>query len=517
MIDMSTWEVLKVDVLELRLDPLNVRLDLAADAPESDIINDLFVNEKAFALIDSIVKIGILTHDVPIVLKRGRELFVVEGNRRIAALKAIQNPFLAPSHQARINKLLEGFEFRDSLRHVEVKRAPSQADADQLIAALHTGNQRVRWSPARQAAFFQAQIDAGKSAEDLFRLYPTIDVKKFITRSQILNLFRAASYENPALKDFVRARRFPVSTLARLYDNEKFLDLIGVRVNSSDGTVKLETGPKRFALVAEKIVDGIYKKDLDTRSLNSTSSSAYKRLMDEIRDIMNDDAVEDREAGPEPADDTRSSHSGWGGKPSDRRSGDAHRPATGASLSDPQKQDNRESGKADQSTAEKPSKRQRNYLDTEDITVSADRPPAIHQIFNELSNLRTDKFPNATLDLIRTFLEKSIKAYADSMKVDIRASLNAANAKGGGDAKSSVRFVQLGECLIWLEKHFQENGPTALRQVVVKIRAGKVASDYLVSADHMNAINHNHEIFATTSDVRDCWDAMRGLLKAILT
>ncbi|MFJ5541976.1 hypothetical protein [Micromonospora chalcea] len=515
MIDMSTWEVLKVDVLDLRLDPRNVRLELAQDAPESDIINDLFVNEKAFALVDSIVKIGLLTHEVPIVLKRGDDLFVVEGNRRVAALKAIQNPFLAPSHQARINKVLEGFTLRDSLRTVEVKRAPSQADADQLIAALHTGNQRVAWSPARQAAFFQAQIDIGKSAEDLFRLYPTVDVKKFISRSQILNLFRAANYGNPALKDYVRARRFPVSILARLYDNDKFLDLVGIRVNDADGTVKLETGPKRFALVAEKIVGGIYGKTLDTRSLNTPKSDAYKQLMDELRDIMNDDVVEEQEADPEPDVETKPSHSGRGGEPARSTSEPSGKQAAGAGQGS-EKQAGAKSGKGDPPAANKPAKKPRPYLDTDDLRVPANYPLAIHQIMNELSNLRIDKFPNAALDLIRTFLEKSIKAYTDSKGEDIRSSLNAAAAREDPDTKNFVKFVQLGECLIWLEKHFQENGPTALRQVVVKIRSGKVAADYVASADHMNAINHNHQVFATTTDVRECWDTMRGLLKAIM-
>ncbi|WFE59661.1 hypothetical protein [Micromonospora sp. WMMD712] len=516
MIDMSAWEVLKVDVLELKLDPRNVRLELAQDAPESDIINDLFVNEKAFTLVDSIVKIGLLTHEVPIVLKRGDDLFVVEGNRRIAALKAIQNPFLAPSHQARINKALEGFTLRDSLRHVEAKRAPSQADADQLIAALHTGSQRVAWSPARQAAFFQAQIDNGKSAEDLFRLYPTVDVKKFISRSQILNLFRATNYESPTLKDFVRSRRFPVSTLARLYDNDKFLDLVGIRVNSADGTVKLETGRKRFALVAERVVGGIHSKELDTRSLNSKTSDTYKRLMDEIRDIMNDDVVEDEELRPEPAADTKPSHSGRGGKSANEGSSSSDNPATGAGQRN-QQNAGPVPDEDDQPATDKTAKKQRPYLDTDDFTVPASYPLAIHQIMKELSNLRIDKFPNAVLDLIRTFLEKSIKAYAESKGEDIRASLNAAAVKANPNAKPSVKFVQLGECLIWLEKHFQENGPTSLRQVVAKIRAGKVATDYIASADHMNAINHNHQVFATTTDVRECWDTMRGLLKAILT
>jgi hypothetical protein len=51
--------------------------------------------------------------------------------------------------------------------------------------------------------------------------------------------------------------------------------------------------------------------------------------------------------------------------------------------------------------------------------------------------------------------------------------------------------------------------------VVVKIRSGKL-SDYVGSRDHLNAINHNHLIVATATDVRDAWDMMSSLLKEVL-
>lgn len=532
MIDMLTWAPRKVDVMKLRLDPRNVRLELADEAPESDIVNDLFVNEKAFSLVEGIVKVGLLTHEVPIVLKRDKHLYVVEGNRRIAALKAIQNPYLAPSHLARINKLLEGFTLRDSLRRIDVKEAPSQDDADQLIAALHTGNQRVAWSPSRQAAFFQAQLDGGRSVEELFSLYPTVDVKKFVARSQILNLFRNVDYADPTFKDFIRGRRFPVSTLARLYDNDKFLDLVGIQVNNADGTVQLNTGPIRFAKIAETIVSGITSKDpevrLDTRTLNSTKSDTYRNLMDSLRDIMNEDVEEEPDSaepiGTSPTDGTTSSFSG----PGTQHSGTGQR-STGSKPEDsgapPSEQSPQASTISSGESSETPSgakpKRQSRYLETDEFTVAAAYPRAIHQIFGELSTLNVDKFPNATLDLIRTFLEKTIKAFAISKGEDIRASLNSglgASAHAAGNAGGSgtvVRFVQLGECLLWLEKYFQSNGSTSLKQVVVKVRSGKVA-DYTSSVDHMNAINHNHDVFATPSDVRECWSVMQSILRAIL-
>lgn len=287
MIDMSTWEELVVDVVnDIRLDPRNVRLDIPEGVPESDIIQDLFTNEKALSLVEGIAKVGFLTHEVPIVLERDGQLIVVEGNRRVAALKAIQNPYLAPDHQARITKLAQSVPDRDAIRRITVKKAPSQDDADQLVAALHTGNQRVAWGPARQAAFFQAQLDAGKSPESLIAQYPTINVRKFITRSKILDLFRNVNYDDASLGDYVRKRRFPVSTLARLYDNEKFLALVGIDIRNETGDVTLILSAASFKRVATKIVGDIYDGVINTRTLNKTSSERYTAYMEELRDLL---------------------------------------------------------------------------------------------------------------------------------------------------------------------------------------------------------------------------------------
>lgn len=199
---MSTWETRTVDVLkDLHLDPHNVRLELDPNAPEPDIMLDLFQNEAALDLVEGIVKVGYLTHEVPIVIKRQRKYYVVEGNRRVAALKAIHNPHLVEDFQARIYAQIEGFTGRDGLKRIEVKVAPKQADADQLVAALHAGNLRRPWSPARQAAFFQAQIDSGKTLKQLKASYPLIEVERYVLRSAILQKFRSVKYSNPELTD----------------------------------------------------------------------------------------------------------------------------------------------------------------------------------------------------------------------------------------------------------------------------------------------------------------------------
>lgn len=505
MIDMSTWEELTVDVVdELHLDPNNVRIEQPDGVPEVDIIQDLFSTEKAFALVEGIVKVGLLTHEVPIVVRRSRKLVVVEGNRRVAALKAIQNPYLAPEYQTRITRLTQTLPDLSLLRKITVKCAPNQDDADQLIAALHTGNQRVPWGPTRQAAFFQAQIDAGKTPDQLIIQYPTIDVKKFVVRSRILNLFRSVTYKNPGLADYIARRRFPVSTLARLYDYDKFLQLAQIEVDEASAEVTLRSSWSEFARLAEKIIDDIRENRINTRSLNKTSSDSYKEYMDKLRDLLNE-AVEETQEEEERSPANRAPNSppsSGGGAPSspgnNSGTGTGHpnsAPASGGGSGD--------GSNVKAPASEKPRNKQRNFLNADQLQVPANFPESIRAILGELSTLNIQRFPNAALDLLRTFLEKTIKAYAEVRGEEIKKS------------SADKGYVYLSNCLIWLEQHVKDRGLMAYIQVIVKIRNGRI-SGYVSSMDHLNAINHNHQIVAAPEDVRETWTVMEGLLKVML-
>ncbi|MFC6353013.1 hypothetical protein ACFP6B_03780 [Rothia nasimurium] len=492
---MSTWEEIIVDVVDdLKLDPRNVRLDIPEGVPESDIIQDLFTNEKALSLVEGITKVGLLTHEVPVVLERDGQLIVVEGNRRVAALKAIQNPYLAPDHQARITKHAQSLPNRNTIRYITVKKAPSQDDADQLVAALHTGNQRVAWSPARQAAFFQAQLDAGKSAQTLIDQYPTIDVRKFITRSKILELFRSVDYDDASLGDYVNKRRFPVSTLARLYENDKFLALVGIEIRNDTGDVALTSNAAFFKKVATKIVSDMRDQVINTRILNKTSSKRYIAYMDDLRDMRDkyqDDTSKDEAAirvGPYTSD------------PPSRR---LDQPVTNSKIQEPIAQGNEDyKSKELGRNSPKPFPKKLKYLNTNNLSVPSNFPASIHEILKELSAINIENFPNASLDLLRTFLEKTIKAYAEVLGEEIKKSSN------------SEGFVYLSHCLTWLEEHFKSTKQTTFIQPVQKIRSNRYG--FVASKTHLDATNHNHHIVATPDDVRECWAAIEGVLKAVL-
>lgn len=463
MLDTSKWPEAQLEVLkEIHLDPKNVRLEVADAKVEADIIEDLFVNEDALSLVEGICKVGYLTHETPVVLKRGGKYVMVEGNRRLAALKAIQNPMLVPDYQARISNFAALLPNRSSLSKIHVMVAPNQTEADQLIAAIHTGNLRRPWSPSRQAAFFQAQIDAGRKLSQLLARYPTIDVRKFVFRAHIINLFKSVTYDAAELQDFLATRKWArgLSTLARIYESKEFLALTGLAMEP-DGSVTKSISDVVFKEIATAIVRGMYDENINTRSLNSVSSPRYTQLMRELRQIVADAAVPDQPAGlgwPGARGGPGTAPKGAPGPTVPAATSGPGAPTAGTPVTP---------GPSGIPTPKMPStaKKKQKNLDLGQIKAPNNYPEALKLLLGELSEIDVQKFPNATFLMMRAALEKSIKAFAEAKAIDIKATGNNQNGR-----------VQLGHALTWLLSHVKANGPTYLIQVIEGVRTGKLVT-----------------------------------------
>ncbi len=471
MLNTSNWTEKELDVLkELHLDPRNVRLE-SDPKVEADILEDLFVNEGALSLVEAICTVGFLTHDVPVAIKRGKKYVMVEGNRRLAALKAIQNPHLVPTHRAQVANLVKRLDDRSSLSRIQVMVAPNQTEADQFVAAIHTGNPRKPWSPARQAAFFQAQIDSGRKLKTLLSRYPTIDVRKFVFRAQMLNVFRGAKFKDPALSDYLATKEWTrgLSVLARIYESRNFLDLTGFKMDEN-GKLTRKISRAYFDEMASIIVSGMQAGDLNTRSLNSIHSPRFGRLMEELRAVLEPESSSTSTKKPKGASGkskkgadkpTNGKGSGTGGKP---------RPG-----------------------------RKRHYLDLSQIILPESYPVATKLCVEELSAVDVQKFPNAAFLLMRAVLEKTIKSFAEAKGEDIKGT---ANDKGR---------VQLGHALKWMLKYAQSNGPKSVIQPIERVRSGKLV--YMSSSDSLNAVNHNHEFSVDPDETLSMWDAIDPLMR----
>jgi len=483
MLDTSSWkrESLRVQD-QLHLDPSNVRLETASAQVEADIVEDLFDNENAFELVDAIAKIGFLTHEIPIVVMRKGKYVVVEGNRRLAALKAIQNPMIVPSYQARIAVLAKSMgSARDGLKSIEVLVAPNQAQADQLIAALHTSNPRKAWSPARQAAFFQAQIDAGKKYKQLVTRYPTIDVADFVLRARLVNRLKLAVSAEPDLVDFISSKEWKkgFSALTRIFESKDFREITGIGLDA-DGSLVTDISDEHFDAAARLIVQGMDDRSVNTRTINTVKSPRFTRLMTDIRLAVGVDPVKDD-------DDRSGGDKGKGGGPGGPGTGG--QPAPKPNAKSPTKK-----------SRAKPSTLNIGHISAPDVY-----PPAIRLHLEELSVTQIQRTPNSAFLTLRALLEKSIKAYAEAKGVtDIGATKHGLNGR-----------AQLHNCLNWFIDYVGKNDLKHLVDPAKKVQGGRL-SDYTGTKAALNALNHNHHFFVDGDDVVTFWNSIDSVMRELM-
>lgn len=99
----------EVEVGDLLFDPKNPRLPLnKRDAEDDKVLEHFILKENLFELIASIGEQGYVDIEPIIVVEAGNGKYtVVEGNRRLAALKLLVNPKLAPIKRTTVHELVD--------------------------------------------------------------------------------------------------------------------------------------------------------------------------------------------------------------------------------------------------------------------------------------------------------------------------------------------------------------------------------------------------------------------------
>ena len=149
--------ITKVPVKQLALDCRNPRLIHASDEPnEVAIIAQLYRSEDLGELLQSIAANGYLDIEPLVVLKENENLTVLEGNRRLAAIRLFEKPYLADgiSKQTRLRIAIPSFpeKFRSTLQEVSVYRVESRAEARSFIGFKHI-NGAAKWQSYAKARF----------------------------------------------------------------------------------------------------------------------------------------------------------------------------------------------------------------------------------------------------------------------------------------------------------------------------------------------------------------------------
>ena len=253
---------LELSIDELLLDLDNPRLGSVSFQSEA-LANLVRLNPGHFCkLMASIREDGLDPGDSLYVVpsEDGNDFVVLEGNRRLSALKVLSNPDvlagtdLSESKKKPLVREALGFE-RSEVEPIRCVRFGDREEANDWIRRRHTGaaggEGRITWKP----------LEKQKFSGD----YTTSDVIDFVGRN--------AGYPKAKWEKAESALSGQKSTnLTRLLESAAGQEHLGIKVKI-EGTPPrkiplLSVDPKWAIKVLERIVDDILKGNIDSRRLN---------------------------------------------------------------------------------------------------------------------------------------------------------------------------------------------------------------------------------------------------------
>ena len=164
----TSWPTKFLSVTRLHLDEKNPRLGQATTgrAPR-EIVQYLFDHDKALEVANSIVTRGYFANEPLLAVPDGRNYVVVEGNRRLAALKALREPEILSGRSGRAIERLACRADLEAISRVPVVIAPDRRATDRLLAGRHIGTPVRAWRAENRANFILSKLREGYSNDQL--------------------------------------------------------------------------------------------------------------------------------------------------------------------------------------------------------------------------------------------------------------------------------------------------------------------------------------------------------------
>jgi len=457
------------------LDERNPRLtrDGKYDSPR-DIIQYLFEHEDTMQVAQSIATRGFFSSEPLLVVKQDNVFVVIEGNRRLAALKSLLKPdLLEGAIHGKVEKLATKAAGRD-LSSVPVVVAPNRRLTDKLLAGRHIGTSVKAWDAANRAAFILEKIEEGYEPQELrdelgfsdadIRSAKQTDAVAKIIKSTQLPASVRVRIDNPNSKVLSTVERLVDSTVGR-----KLLMLEPDGEHGVRGTTTKEEFLKGFVRLLTDIASG----KASSRTLNSGED--MKKYFDNI----GDDRPKKRKGGFVPADiiDAR---------------------------------DNKKRAAAKVSAAPKRSKAANKWVVPKSFKVVAGAERLI-LIRDELTKLERAKFPNAGAVLLRVFLELSMVDYLTRTGL-LQPLIDKAKAKNPNAIKNGVPVMRE------LRKEFTQIAKTKLKPGIALAveKALKKDESAPFGVDDMHSFVHQLHEFPGDKEINTFWNRMQPLFSLML-
>lgn len=446
------YESIPVKKLLIRVD--NPRFDPVLNQREALA---LIVHDQAIKLVnlgEHVLGRGTSPSDIPIVTPSddGKLYIVLEGNRRIAALKMLTSPGLAeslglPATLVRRWKALEA-QANGSVPEEIMCVVMSPEDANEWIGLKHTGENEgvgvVGWD-GRATYRFRGTSPALQAIDVVEEKgYLDSDSKKKLPKIFITNIERVLGTPE--------ARK-----------------LLGVDVE--DGHLVL-TAPEEEALGRLAILVG----DVLHRRIRVTQLDSKDQRVEYAQKIAGMEI-------PKPH-----GHAGGSGQSDDAdKSGETTKGTTKQSVD-------------------------RKTLIPKRLKLSIPQT-RINQIYDELQKLDISKFTNSGAVLLRVFVELSVDDFAKRNEIPLKA---VPKVKPGKTKPPSAKVpeMNLRNKILSVAKHLEDNGICG-KDRLLGVRALANNRDHVLSVDSFNAYVHNQHYSPTAKDLKANWDSIQAFMEQI--
>lgn len=418
----------------LQLDLTNYRIPTKRD-DEASAIAYLVESEDVIGAARSILRGGYFDNEIPIVVKEGDRSVVLEGNRRVCALKCLAAPTLAADFEHDFRTLLKRYalEAEELPTRIRVLVAPSREAAAPHIARLHTGQSKRSWSRDQQATFYFSLLRDHTTVEDIRARYPGTDVVRFIKMAVVRRFLSEVPFDDPSLHDYVISSKLTMSAFEYAYRIAEVAEAIGIQFGSDGRLVPTDESPEKIGKshqgadlrALEYLVNEFRAERLNTRAPEfKKKHEAHQRLLaalearrssaDEAADP--DDGMTSGGAYPNGAAAGTGAGEPHGGSSSGAQgsgpgaSGTGAGPAPGGSEGSGPRGPNHPDTKATLSTA---------GLDLSNI------PVGLQKRYREIRNLKVKEVPLAAAVHLRTVLETTAKFHFESTDTPASGELTA--------------------------------------------------------------------------------------------
>ncbi|MCU7920559.1 MAG: hypothetical protein KZQ95_19720 [Candidatus Thiodiazotropha sp. (ex Epidulcina cf. delphinae)] len=249
------YETRPIKITALEVNTENPRFEMVANQREAIAVMIEDQKNKLVKLAQDIVENGLNPSDLVIVTpheKHNGKFGVLEGNRRVTAIKLLSNNNLIPEkHKALLNKFRQlSSEFkRNPVKLVTCVIFSDVDEANKWIKLKHTGANdgigTVTWD-AQQKARFEERYE-GKSTYAL----------------QIIDFLKKDKEIDEGIKKTLQA--IPSSSLQRLLADPDVRDVIGIMIE--DGRVVTSRPPSEIRKPLLKIVSDLARDDFTVKEI----------------------------------------------------------------------------------------------------------------------------------------------------------------------------------------------------------------------------------------------------------